>query len=117
MKTVYPQWVQSVRHSQLADYYMQVTVKPWIMLLPIPAFPALPKLPEDDTELQVWWQQNVAQHIKNNGLDCNWGSYSDGAVSQRNLALLNARPSSFNRFLALSHPELFTEQPELLSEN
>ena len=58
---------------------------------------------EDD---DATWRENVAAHVKLNGLDCQWGSYSDGAVSVRNLTLLNAKPSSFNRFLALSHPEL-----------
>ena len=117
MEAAYPRWEQSVHHSRLADYYIQVTNNPWIILLPDPAFTSLPALPEDDADLPSWWQHHLATHVKYNGLDCSWGSYLDRATSERNVALLNVRPSSFNRFLALTNPELFTKAPELLPED
>ena len=36
METVRPIWERSIRHSQLADHYMQVTKRPWIFFLPPP---------------------------------------------------------------------------------
>lgn len=117
MEAAYPHWEQSVRRSLLADYYIQVSQKPWIILLPAADFASLPVLPEDDADLPSWWQHHLATHVKHNGLDCNWGSYSDRATSERNVALLNVRPSSFNRFLALTNPELFTKAPEMLPED
>ena len=117
LEAVYTPWEQSVHHSRLADYYMRVTNEPWIIVLPVPAFVSLPALPDSDADLLAWWQDNVANHVHYNGLDCDWGTYKDDAVMKRHLAILNVRPSSFNRFLALSHPELFTEHPELLPED
>ena len=109
METVYPFWEQSIQHSQLADHYMRVTKRPWNMFLQPPTARALAPLPKQDAALQAWWQNNVADHVAYNGLERNWGSYQDDAVGNRNLALLNVRPASFNRFLALTEPELFDE--------
>jgi hypothetical protein len=109
MTTVYPYWDDSIRHSQLADHYIQVTKKPWIAILPPPTVRSPPPLPADDADLLAWWEKHVANHVAYNGLDCSWGSYWDNAVNDRNLALLNARLGSFNRFLALTHPELFED--------
>jgi hypothetical protein len=109
METVYPFWEKSIQHSQLADHYMRVTKRPWNMFLQPPTVGALAPLPKQDAALQAWWQNNVADHVAYNGLESNWGSYNNDAVSNRNLALLNVRPASFNRFLALTHPELFDE--------
>ena len=110
MTTVYPYWEDSIRHSQLADHYLQVTKKPWIAIFPPPTVSSPPPLPAEDAALRDWWEKYVANHVAYNGLDCNWGSYFDDAVSDRNVALLNIYPgSSFNRFLALTNPELFEE--------
>jgi hypothetical protein len=109
MTTVYPYWEDSIRHSQLADHYMQVTKKPWIIFLPPPTVSSPPPLPAEDAALRAWWEKYVANYVAYNGLDCNWGSYFDEAVSDRNIALLNVHPDSFNRFLALTNPELFEE--------
>lgn len=109
MAAGYPYWEDSIRHSQLADHYVQVAKKPWIAALPPPTISSLPPLPAEDADLRAWWDKYVAHHVVYNGLDCNWGSYFDDAVSNRNLALLNIHPDSFNRFLALTNPELFEE--------
>ena len=109
MTTAYPYWEDSIRHSQLADHYIEVTKKPWIMFLPPPTVSTPPQLPAEDAALRAWWEKHVAKHVTYNGLDRHWGSYFDAAVSDRNLALFNAHPDSFNRFLALTEPELFED--------
>ncbi len=109
MTAAYPFWERSIRHSQLADHYMQVTKRPWIAILPPPAVSSPPPLPAEDVDLRAWWEKHVANHVTYNGLDCPWGSYFDAAVSDRNLALLTVNSESMYRFMALSNPELFED--------
>jgi hypothetical protein len=104
MTAAYPYWEDSIRHSQLADHYLQVTKKPWIALLPSPTVSSPPPLPAEDADLLAWWEKHVANHVTYNGLDCNWGSYLDDDVGNHNVALLNIYQGSAHRFFSLSNP-------------
>lgn len=76
-------------------------------------WPLLPRqnhllsLPADDQQLADWWEANFAQHVKNHGLDCAWGSYDSERrnVDERQLEILNGVDYSsdlhFNAFLRL----------------
>ena len=101
MEQALPYWEKSIRHAQLADHYMQVSKRPWIVLFPAPQSDPLPPLPNDDQLLWLWWDTHLAAHVQRTGLNCLWGSYWDSAVNERNLAFLNIDSSAFNGFLRL----------------
>jgi hypothetical protein len=110
-----PYWEKSLRHARLADHYMQVSKRPWMVLWPAPASDPLPPLPQDDQLLWKWWDTHLSAHVQRTGLNCSWGNYWDSAVNDRNLAFLRIDSSSFNRFLQLYDiwpgAEYFRAQP------
>jgi hypothetical protein len=101
MEQALPYWEESIRHAQLADHYMQVSERPWIVLCAAPEDDPLPPLPDDDQELWLWWDAHLSAHVQYTGLNCRWGSYWDSPVNDRNLAFLNIDSGAFNQFLRL----------------
>ena len=102
MEQAFPYWEESVRHAKLRDHYLKVRERPWMMLCPAADTVQLAPPPNNDQQLSDWWDAQISPHIAASNLNRAWGSYPpDSSVADREIAILNIAPASFNRFLHL----------------